>query len=106
MASRRRWIEGPGAGFGHLWKTTDGGTTWSDISGNLPDVPVNDVLIAGGKIVLATDLGVVVSGDGGKQWSRLGGNLPYTTALDVHLGPDNCIYAATHGRGIWSIAKP
>jgi hypothetical protein len=47
---------------------------------------------------------VAVSGglqdNGGSTWSRLGGNLPYTSALDVHLGPDNRIHAATHGRGI------
>ena len=38
----RRWIEGPGSGNGHLFKTTDAGATWTDVSGNLPDVPVND----------------------------------------------------------------
>jgi photosystem II stability/assembly factor-like uncharacterized protein len=102
----RTWTEGPGAGFGHLWKTTDGGVTWADVSGNLPDVPVNDVLISGGKLVVATDLGVVVSANGGATWSRLGSNLPYTTAMDVHLGPDARLYVATHGRGIWSIAQP
>ncbi|HEX3703857.1 MAG TPA: hypothetical protein VHU82_11030 [Vicinamibacterales bacterium] len=102
----RVWIEGPGAGLGHLWKTTDAGATWTNVSGNLPDVPVNTVLLAGAKIVLATDLGVVVSSDGGAHWSRLGGNLPYTTVMKVRLGPDNRVYAATHGRGIWSIAKP
>jgi len=69
-------------------------------------VPVNDVLLVDTKIVAATDLGVVVSSNGGATWSRLGGNLPYTAALDIHLGPDARIYAATHGRGIWSIAKP
>jgi photosystem II stability/assembly factor-like uncharacterized protein len=102
----RRWIEGPGAGLGHLWKTTDGGATWADVSGNMPDVPVNDVLIGGGKLVVATDLGVIVSADRGATWSRLGSNLPYTTAVDVHAGPDGRLYAATHGRGIWSIAQP
>ena len=102
----RRWIEGPGAGIGHLYKTTNGGTTWTDVSGNLPDVPVNDVLIAGTRIIVATDLGVVYSTNGGGTWSRLGSNLPYTTAVDVTLGPDNRIYVATHGRGIWSIPKP
>jgi hypothetical protein len=35
-----------------------------------------------------------------------GANLPYTTAIDVHVGPDAKLYAATHGRGIWSIAQP
>lgn len=102
----RRWIEGPGAGLGHLYRTADGGATWTDVSGNLPDVPVNDVMFAGTKIVIATDLGVVVSADGGAHWTRLGANLPYTTVMDVHLGPDNRVYAATHGRGIWSVPRP
>ena len=102
----RVWTEGPGAGIGHLWKTTDAGTTWANVSGNLPDVPINDVLIVGGKLVVATDLGVVVSTDNGIHWSRLGGNLPFTATLDLHLGPDGRVYAATHGRGIWSILKP
>jgi hypothetical protein len=102
----RRFTEGPGAGLGHLWKTSDGGLSWSDASGNLPDVPVNDLLFSRGKIVVASDLGVVVSADRGATWSRLGSNLPYTTALDIHLGPDAKLYAATHGRGIWSIAQP
>ena len=69
-------------------------------------MPVNDVLLLDANIVVATDLGVVVSSNGGTTWSRLGGNLPYTTTLDVHLGPDNRIYAATHGRGTWSVPKP
>ncbi|PYQ12831.1 MAG: glycosyl hydrolase [Acidobacteria bacterium] len=102
----RRFLEGPGAGYGHLWKTADGGASWADVSGNLPDVPVNDVLFSRGKIVVATDLGVVISGNGGAAWSRLGSNLPYTTALDITVGPDGKLYAATHGRGIWSIAQP
>jgi hypothetical protein len=67
-------------------------------------VPVKDVLMIGSTILLATDLGVVVSTDGGAHWSQLGGNLPYTSAMDIHLGPDNRLYATTHGRGIWSIS--
>jgi hypothetical protein len=102
----RRWTEGAGAGLGHLWKTTDGGVTWANVSGNMPDLPVNDVLIGKGKLVVATDLGVIVSTSDGASWSRLGSNLPYTTVFDVHAGPDGRLYAATHGRGIWSIAQP
>jgi len=48
----------------------------------------------------------VVSSDGGAHWSKLGSNLPYTTVMDLHVGPDQLLYAATHGRGIWSIARP
>ena len=50
-----------------------------------------------------SDLGVTISTNGGATWSRLGKGLPYTTVMDVHLGPDGRVYAATHGRGIWSI---
>ena len=102
----RRWTEGPGVGIGHVWKTSNGGASWADVSGNLPDVPVDDIVISNGKLVVGTDLGTVISSDGGASWSRLGSNLPYTTVMDLHLGPDARLYAATHGRGIWSIAKP
>jgi hypothetical protein len=102
----RRWTEGPGVGLGHLWKTVNGGTSWTDVSGNLPDVPVNDIVITNGRLVVGTDLGTVVSSNGGATWSRLGSNLPYTTVMDLHLGPDGLVYAATHGRGIWAIARP
>jgi len=102
----RRWTEGPGVGLGHVWKTVNGGAAWTDISGNLPDIPVNDIVISNGALVVATDLGTVVSSTGGSTWKRLGGNLPFTTVMDLHLGVDNRLYAATHGRGIWSIVKP
>jgi hypothetical protein len=102
----RKWTEGPGANYGHLWKTTDAGATWTDVSGNLPDVPVNDLVVRGATLTAGTDLGVVVSTNGGATWSRLGNNFPVTTVMDLHLGPDGLLYAATHGRGIWSIAAP
>jgi hypothetical protein len=102
----RKWTEGPGAGYGHLWRTADGGVTWSDISGNLPDIPVNSIVLRNGKIVLGTDLGTVISGNGGATWSRLGGNLPVSTVMSLKVGPDGLLYAATHGRGIWSVPAP
>jgi photosystem II stability/assembly factor-like uncharacterized protein len=103
----RRWTEGPGAGVGHLFKTTDGGATWTDSSGNLPDIPADDLVITdSGALVLATDLGVVISTDDGATWMRLGGNHPYTTVMDLHRGPDGNLYSATHGRGIWRIPLP
>jgi len=102
----RKFVEGPGAGIGHLWKSTDGGAHWTDVSGNLPDIPANDIILRGGKIILGTDLGVVLSSNGGATWSRLGSNLPYTTVMDLFVGPDDRLYAATHGRGIWSISAP
>jgi hypothetical protein len=103
----RRFTEGEGAGIGHVFKSVDQGASWTDISGNFPDIPANSIkALSDGSLVVGTDLGVVYRKPGATSWNRLGTNLPLTVALDVELGPDGNIYAATHGRGIWSIAKP
>jgi photosystem II stability/assembly factor-like uncharacterized protein len=88
----------------YIWKSTDFGDTWQDISSNIPVGPVNviredpvdsEILYAG------TDGGVFVSKDGGKKWEVLG-NLPFCYVHDLAIHPrDNMIIIATHGRGIW-----
>lgn len=103
----RKWTEGPGAGVGHIFESWNGGVTWCDISANLPDVPANSVrVLPDGSLVLATDLAVFYRGAHSAQWKILGENLPTNATLQVKIGPDGKIYAATHGRGIWSLAIP
>jgi hypothetical protein len=100
----RRWTEGPGAGVGHLFESRDAGATWTDISGNLPDVPADTVkVLRGGALVLGTDLGVFYRAPGRTEWTVLGRNLPTTTTMQIKTDPFGLkLYAATHGRGIWS----
>jgi hypothetical protein len=100
----RRWTEGPGAGIGHVFESRDGGASWTDISANLPDVPANSVkLVRGGGLVLGTDLGVLYRAPGHTGWAVVGDNLPTTAVLQLKTGPFGLkLYAATHGRGIWS----
>jgi hypothetical protein len=101
----RNWVDGPGAGVGHVYETTDNGATWTDVSGNLPDVPTNSIkLTDGGKLVVGTDLGVAIGTRSGAAytWERLGSGLPLTVATDVELH-DGTVYAATFGRGLWSL---
>ena len=101
----RRFTEGPGVGLGHLWQTTDGGATWSDVSANLPDVPASTVRqLPSGALVVGTDLGAFYRAPGATQWQSLGTGLPLTVVMDIEQGPDGVLYAATHGRGIWSLA--
>jgi hypothetical protein len=103
----RRFTEGPGAGVGHVFQSTDGGTTWTNIDGNFPDIPANSIeTLADGSLVVGTDLGVLYRPAGATDWQRLGTNFPVTVAIDVELGPDNKLYVATHGRGIWRIDSP
>jgi hypothetical protein len=100
----RKWTEGPGAGVGHIFESRDAGVTWTDISANLPDVPANTVkVLSGGGLALGTDLAVFYRAPGKTGWAVLGRNLPTTAVLQLKVGPDNKLYAATHGRGIWSI---
>ncbi len=99
----RRFTEGPGAGLGHLYRTTDGGLTWTDASTALPDVPASSLVIAASGWYLGTDLGVLTSTDRGASWKRVAG-FPYVTVMQLRLGPDGVVYAATHGRGLWKVS--
>lgn len=99
----RHWTEGPGAGIGHVFESRDGGTTWQDISANLPDVPTNSlVALPGGGLMLGTDLGTVYRAAGSTGWMRVG-HLPAVAVLQLKTGPDGRLYAATHGRGIYAL---
>jgi sugar lactone lactonase YvrE len=101
----RHWI--PGGGIGHVFETTNGGQSWTDISGNLPDIPGDALVLSHGRLALATDQGVFTAREGqgtATTWSRLGTGLPNAVVDDLTAGPDGDIYAATHGRGVWRIA--
>jgi hypothetical protein len=110
----RRFIEGPGAGVKHVYrgklaKNATGAVTvtWTDLSVGFPDVPATDVVVAGNKLVVGTDLGVLVADKNASpdriRWRRVGRDLPLTTVFDLHLSGNGYLYAATHGRGIWRI---
>ncbi|WP_433367194.1 glycosyl hydrolase [Actinoplanes sp. CA-142083] len=102
----RKWTEGPGAGVGHLFESRDAGEHWTDISGNLPDVPANSVkILSHGALALGTDTGVFYRPAHGTKWQVLGKGLPTTTTLQLRTDPYSRLMAATHGRGQWVI-KP
>jgi sugar lactone lactonase YvrE len=100
----RRWI--PSGGVGHVFETWNGGATWTDISGNLPDIASDALVLVHGKLALGTDAGVFAAREGegaGTRWERLGEGLPNASVNDLTVGPGGYIYAATHGRGVWRI---
>jgi photosystem II stability/assembly factor-like uncharacterized protein len=91
----------------YVLKSTDGGATWSDISGNLPTAPVNDIVVSGGTLYVATDVGVYSTTDGGATWRTLGKGLPATPVDDLELSVSaNELFAASFGRGMWKVALP
>ncbi|HXI03840.1 MAG TPA: hypothetical protein VNI57_11755, partial [Candidatus Saccharimonadales bacterium] len=69
-------FDDPNTGSGHVFETTDRGATWIDVSANLPDIPVNDLVIDPASpqmIYAATDIGPYVSTNGGASWRRYSG---------------------------------
>jgi photosystem II stability/assembly factor-like uncharacterized protein len=96
----------PASQTGHVFMTTNGGLTWKDISGNLPNSPTNTLLLDPRTNVLyvGNDLGVYASIDGGTTWSRFGPGFPVVEVVQLQLSPKlNILAAGTHGRGMWEI---
>ncbi len=91
----------------YLWKSTDYGKSWIDISGNIPSGPINVIRedpVSDQVLYVGTDFGAYTSLDGGASWQTLIGNLPTTYVQDLVIHTrDNIMVAATHGRGIWAI---
>jgi hypothetical protein len=103
----RKWMIGPDdPGVGHVFETTDGGSAWADISGNLPDAPMDDIVFENGRLVVGSDFGVFTSSDDGATWNRLGTNLPNVVVGQLTVDPNGTLVAATHGRGVWTIPAP
>ena len=92
---------------GHVYKTTNNGASWTDISGNLPNLKVNDIAIdpdVPNTLYIATEQGVYSTADGGNTWNLLGTGLPNVavTALKLHR-PTRILRAATYGRSVWDL---
>lgn len=91
----------------YVLKTVDGGVGWTDISGDLPEAPVNALAVAGTAIVAGTDVGVFLTTDGGATWLLVGTGLPNAPVLDIRYHqPTNQVFAATFGRGMWKVQLP
>ncbi len=109
-------IMGFTGGAGHVWKTTDAGTTWTDFTGTgngaLPDSPVNAVAIDASTVYVGTDVGVFQSGTASANWTEVGPipssgqdaflpNVAVTALAIFNSGGEKLLRASTYGRGIW-----
>jgi photosystem II stability/assembly factor-like uncharacterized protein len=91
----------------HVFRTTDAGINWLDISSNLPDAPVNDIIVdpdSTERLYVGSDVGVFVTENLGSSWSYLGENLPNAPVTDLVLhNPTRTLIAGTYGRSMYSI---
>jgi photosystem II stability/assembly factor-like uncharacterized protein len=105
-----------------VWESTNGGTTWASIEGNLPDIPVRWGIFApataqlngasggNGGIILATELGVwTTSLSSGAATVWIPNNTAFVnTRVDMvkYRTTDFLLAAATHGRGLFTTIIP
>ena len=98
-----RWLDGEDSP--HVALTKNKGKDWVDISGNLPDAPVNDVIwhpTDKKSLFVATDVGVFATTDLGATWTKIGANLPLVPVNDINIQIETMtLFAATYGRSIW-----
>jgi hypothetical protein len=91
----------------HVFYTDDGGATWSDRSGNLPEVPVNAIAVDPAHptvVFVGTDLGAYYSDDNGVHWHYLSPDLPMVSVYDLAIHPvSRSLLIGTHGRGMYTM---
>jgi len=88
----------------YLYKTADGGRTWTKITGDLPAGEFTRAIRVDparpGLLYCGTETGIYVSFDDGAHWDRLGRNLPVVPIYDLVIKGVEMV-VATHGRSIW-----
>ncbi|MCK6606059.1 MAG: T9SS type A sorting domain-containing protein [Ignavibacteriaceae bacterium] len=98
-----------GYGSPQIYKSTNQGTSWSDIQSDLPDLPANDFFVDPSNpsfYFIANDAGVYYSSNSGANWMRLGSNLPVVPVFDfdyANYQSERLLRIGTHGRGAWEV---
>jgi photosystem II stability/assembly factor-like uncharacterized protein len=94
---------------GHVFKSTNGlgAATWTDISGDLPDVPANAIAndVRTGALYVGTDIGVFETFDEGAHWKQLTRGMPNIAVFGLAIDKTGRVVAATHGRGMFELSK-
>ena len=91
----------------HVYRTINGGGTWTDISGNLPNFPTYSIALTGtgasAVLYVGTDKGVYQSSNLGTSWALFGTGLPNSSVFSLQINQQQVIVAGTHGRGAFEL---
>jgi photosystem II stability/assembly factor-like uncharacterized protein len=104
----RIWVTYSSLTGGHVFRSNDGGTTWTNVSAGLPNIPANAVQIDPANpdtVWVAADVGVYRSSDAGATWGAFSNLLPNALAKDLVFVPSlRLLRVALQSRGVWEIA--
>jgi photosystem II stability/assembly factor-like uncharacterized protein len=87
----------------HIYRTHDGGRTWTEIVGGLPVDPINVVRedpVRKGLLFAGSERAVYVSFDDGDHWQSLRLNMAASSVRDLVIHKDDLV-VGTHGRSFW-----
>jgi len=89
-----------------IYKSLDSGTTWKNITYNLPTGAKNSIIHQASSynntIYLAMNKAVYYTNDSLTEWKLFSNNLPNTTINDIEINNiENHVVISTYGRGIW-----
>jgi len=86
-----------------VYSSTDGGMTWTNISGSLPNIPMRCIIFqntGSGNLYVGTEIGVFYKSLTMSDWVYFGNYLPAVPVFDLKIS-GGYLYAGTYGRGIW-----
>ncbi|GEM_PF-5542260 len=100
------WVTGSGYSAGNkIWKSTNGGSSWTNISGSLPNVPANTVVYQNSspdRLYIGTDIGAYYTDLNSGGWQDFNTGLPNVVVSELEIQYSSSkIRAATYGRGVW-----
>jgi photosystem II stability/assembly factor-like uncharacterized protein len=94
----------------HVFRTTNEGVNWVDISGSLPDIPAENIVIDyafPGTLYLATDAGIYATSNFGGTWTPVVNGLPNVVVMSLELHQlTRILRAGTYGRSAWDLQLP
>jgi hypothetical protein len=103
----RMWATHTTVGGGRVFRSDDGGSNWTDQTGNLPGLPINAIQVDPwnrARVWVAADLGVYESLDEGATWSDFSNGLPNAFVGDLIFHPHaRVLRAGMRNRGVWEI---
>ncbi len=95
-----------GSKLPHIFRTVNYGAAWTDISSDLPDAPLNDVILDPHDdqiLYVGSDVGVYYTDNLGASWQAFGTGMPITAVADLVMdAKTRKMVAGTHGRSMFS----
>ncbi len=84
-----------------VYRSFDGGDTWTNYSGGLPNIPVHSLGIATEGVYAGTEIGVFFRADGATDWTPFYTGMPTALVTDLWPAENGLVYAGTFGHGAW-----